>query len=67
MKTCRTTLVKGTTLLSATLGLSLGFVALPSVAVQGPVPAVAPAKNGPITPDVKKHALGDKVRTTVQQ
>ena len=67
MKTSRTTLVKGTTLLSATLGLSFGFVALPSVAVQAPVPAAVPAKNGPITPDVKKHALGDKVRTTVQQ
>ncbi|WP_288798620.1 N-acetylmuramoyl-L-alanine amidase [uncultured Arsenicicoccus sp.] len=67
MKTSRTTLVKGTTLLSATLGLSFGFVALPSVAVQGPAPTAAPAKNGPITPDVTKHALGDKVRTTVQQ
>lgn len=67
MKTSRTSLVKGTTLLSATLGLSFGFVALPSVAVQAPVPAAVPAKNGPITPDVKKHALGDKVRTTVQQ
>ncbi|WP_029210691.1 N-acetylmuramoyl-L-alanine amidase [Arsenicicoccus bolidensis] len=67
MKTSRTTLVKGTTLLSATLGLSFGFVALPSVAVQAPVPSAVPAKNGPITPDVKKHALADKVRTTVQQ
>lgn len=67
MKTSRTSLVKGTTLLSATLGLSFGFVALPSVAVQAPVPSAVPAKNGPITPDVKKHALADKVRTTVQQ
>lgn len=67
MKTSRTSLVKGTTLLSATLGLSFGFVALPSVAVQAPVPSAVAAKNGPITPDVKKHALADKVRTTVQQ
>ncbi|WP_050349072.1 N-acetylmuramoyl-L-alanine amidase [Arsenicicoccus sp. oral taxon 190] len=67
MKTPRSTLVKGTTLLSATLGLSFGFVALPSTMVQAPVPAAAPAKNGPIKPDVTQHALADKVRTSVQQ
>ena len=56
MKTSRTTLVKGTTLLSATLGLSFGFVALPSVAVQAPVPSAVPAKNGPITPDTRARS-----------
>ncbi|WP_409485121.1 N-acetylmuramoyl-L-alanine amidase [Arsenicicoccus dermatophilus] len=61
----RATLLKGSGLLTAAMGLSFGFVAMPSITGPASVPAATPARNTPVTPRITTHALTGAPQTSV--